>query len=182
MTTGVPSIRWAFSTLSAEAVTWRQPADSLPPIEPGMLVPWMATWSPPVQPGGRLGWRPERPNAYQPYGPDGSPVETRSVTLKRPVGVGESGAPRPTGNDATTLLPLRSRRRCVRRVARTHQVVWRIWRPASVIHPVRLLGSPGRMTRPQEPLGVVDTAHAQVGVPSCVVVGIDPDAGPPGHR
>jgi hypothetical protein len=82
-----------------------QPADWFAPMLLGLLVPWMASWVPPRHPGGRFGWCPERPKAYQPNGPEGSPVATRSVTLKRPVGVGESAAPTPIGKAATIRVP-----------------------------------------------------------------------------
>ncbi len=79
MTTGVPRRRKRLSVPSAAAETRRQPADAAVPIEAGLLVPWIASWSPPLQPAGRFGWCPESPNAYQPNGPYGSPVATRSV-------------------------------------------------------------------------------------------------------
>src|SRR5438445_9503199 len=93
MTTGVPRRRKRLRVPSAAAETRRHPAGAAVPIEDGLFVPWIASWSPPLQPAGRLGWWPESPNAYQPNGPYGSPVATRSVTLKRPVGVGVDAAP-----------------------------------------------------------------------------------------
>src|SRR5690242_8353308 len=97
---------------SAVAETRRQPADAAVPSDDGALVPWMASWSPPDQPGGRLGWWPERPKAYQPNGPPGSPVAIGSVTLKRPTGVGEPAAPIAATNERSVAPPrMRSTRR-----------------------------------------------------------------------
>src|SRR5437763_1076615 len=57
----------------------------------------MAICVPPSHPEGRPAvWRAESPSANEPYGPPGGNV-TRSLTLKRPVGVGLSGLPAATG-------------------------------------------------------------------------------------
>src|SRR6476469_4174089 len=90
---------------SAVDETRRQPAEAAVPSDEGVLVPWMASWSPPDQPAGRLGWWPESPNAYHPKGPPGSPVAIGSVTLNRPVGVGEPAAPTAATNERITWFP-----------------------------------------------------------------------------
>src|SRR6185312_11223139 len=105
ITTGVPSLTSPRRRDSALGDTRRQPADAAWPIEFGAFVPWIASWSPPPQPAGRFGWCPDSPKAYQPNGPPGSPVSTRSVTLNEPVGVGVPGAPIAAGNRATSWRP-----------------------------------------------------------------------------
>src|ERR1700683_5409826 len=47
----------------------------------------------------------DRARMQQPYEPSGSPVSNRSVTAKRPVGVGASDAPTATVKRATTRPP-----------------------------------------------------------------------------
>ncbi|HVG68286.1 MAG TPA: NAD-dependent epimerase/dehydratase family protein [Gaiellales bacterium] len=103
--TGVPRRTRLRSRERAPGETRRHPADAACPIELGAFVPWMASWSPPPQPGGRFGWCPDRPKAYQPNGPAGLPVSTRSVTLNEPVGVGVPDAPIAAGNRATWCRP-----------------------------------------------------------------------------
>ena len=130
----------------------------------------MASWSPPAQLGGRFGWWPDRPKAYQPNGPYGSPVSTRSVTLKRPVGVGVSAAPIAAANLASGRRPRINQIARSLRLARIQVLVRASDSPRRSIQPVSPFGRMGRTTRPQPPRGVVAVTHSQVVVPS----GVDP--------
>ena len=56
-------------------------------------VEWIAMRVPPVQPWMACGELALRARMQHPYGPCGSPVVSRSVTAKRPVGVGALGCP-----------------------------------------------------------------------------------------
>src|SRR4051794_39769573 len=139
-----------------------QPAEAAVPSVDGAFVPWMANWSPPDHPAGRFGWWPERPNAYQPNGPPGSPVAIGSVTLKRPTGVGEPAAPTAATNECSVRSP---RIRLTRRretSALIQNGLDTVRRPRSESQPVRPLGRHGRITRAQRPSAVVLTAQSQV--------------------
>src|SRR5690348_2238242 len=56
-------------------------------------VEWIAMRLPPPHPWIACGDFADRARMQQPYGPAGSPVSSRSVTEKLPVGVGASGRP-----------------------------------------------------------------------------------------
>ena len=73
-----------------------QPWLTASPIVSVSGVEWMAIRSPPLQSWMACGALADSARMQQPYGPAGSPVSRRSVTAKRPVGVGASGAPMAT--------------------------------------------------------------------------------------
>ncbi len=58
------------------------------PIEEVSGVEWIAIRLPPVQPWIACGETADSARMQHPYGPVGSPVDSRSVTANRPVGVG----------------------------------------------------------------------------------------------
>ena len=107
ITTGVPSGRRA-SALSVRSVACRHPALAGEPIDSdddGR--PWIARRSPPPQPAGSRGWLPDSTTMQQPR-PQRLPG-IWSVTWKRPLGVGEPGAPIETRRRKTTRPSLAQR-------------------------------------------------------------------------
>jgi DNA-3-methyladenine glycosylase II len=106
MTTGVPSGSCA-SACRVCSVACRQPAlVGAPNVSCAEGRPWIARRSPPLQPEGSRGWFPESTTMQQPslhLRP-----EIWSVTWKRPVGVGDPGAPIETRRRKTTRPSSRS--------------------------------------------------------------------------
>ena len=77
--------------------TWTHPLDASAPMLDGWFVPWIAMRPSPVPKWVSTSEWPESPKAIGPYGWFAPDVGTRSRTKNRPVGVGRSGAPIPTG-------------------------------------------------------------------------------------
>src|SRR5581483_2255775 len=102
---GVPSGTCASSQRPCSSVTRTQPWVTEKPMLEVSLVEWIATRLPPFQSAIACGATADSASTQQPYGPLGSPVSSRSVTSKRPVGVGASGRPTATVYCWITLPP-----------------------------------------------------------------------------
>ena len=88
-----------------------QPELYAPPTTP-VVVPCSARRSPPGQPGGRRVWRAAEREDAAAVGRARASVTSRSVTAKRPSGVGEPGRPTATGKrvDLLAVAPQRAAR------------------------------------------------------------------------
>ena len=91
-------------------------------MQPWLTAPiapkWIATWSPPSHEAGSCDTCAERPTANGAYGLP-CPNRRRSVTKKRPVGVGVDGDPFPTGNVPSFRRPSRTTIRSAERSTTT---------------------------------------------------------------
>ena len=92
---GVPFGTWRTSHRIAAACAWRHPALTASPTVRSTFVPCTAIRAMPVHPGGGCGWSVDSAMMQQPSPSNFGPLSL-SVTWKRPVGVGEIGAPTAT--------------------------------------------------------------------------------------